>query len=71
MRLNKFEIDNLIKDNTLLKEQVKQLKLDKEALTKQLSMQGVVKSFCECKGSGGVRMDGTCSRCTKPLKTVE
>lgn len=36
----------------------------------QLTSTDVVKSFCECKGSGGIRMDGTCSRCTKPLKTV-
>jgi len=45
MKLNKFEIDNLIKDNVLLKETVKELKLDKEALTKQLSIQGVSNSF--------------------------
>jgi hypothetical protein len=23
--------------------------------------------LCECKGSGGIRMDGTCGRCEKPL----
>jgi hypothetical protein len=36
---------------------------------KKLILSGVVKSFCECKGSGGIRMDGTCGRCTKPLET--
>ena len=25
-------------------------------------------TLCECKGSGGIRMDGTCGRCTKPLE---
>ena len=42
MRLNKFEIDNLIKDNTLLKERVKELKLDKQELKKQLTLTDVV-----------------------------
>ena len=41
MRLNKFEIDNLIKDNTLLKERVKELKLDKQELEKQLNLTDV------------------------------
>ena len=45
MKLTEFEIDNLIKDNILLKEQVKQLKLDKEALKEQLTLTDVVKSF--------------------------
>jgi hypothetical protein len=38
---------------------------------KQLNLTDVVVpkgTLCECKGSGGIRMDGTCGRCTKPLE---
>jgi len=45
MKLNKFEIDNLIKDNYLLKERVKELKKDKEVLEQQLILSGVVESL--------------------------
>ena len=41
MKLTEFEIDNLIKDNILLKERVKQLKIDKEKLKEQLALYGV------------------------------
>ena len=41
------------------------------AKSKNLILSSVVKSFCECRGSGGVRMDGTCGRCTKPLETEQ
>lgn len=30
--------------------------------TKQLDLTAV----CECKGSGDIKMDGTCARCNKP-----
>ena len=46
MRLNKFEIDNLIKDNALLKERVKELKLEKQALKEQLTLTDVSHCFC-------------------------
>ena len=39
-----------------------------EAINQALTLGVVVKAFCECKGSGGIRMDGTCGRCTKPLE---
>ena len=45
------------------------LLVDLRAEAQQLILSGVLKSFCECKGSGGIRMDGTCGRCTKPLET--
>lgn len=41
MKLTEFEIDNLIKDNILLKERVKQLKIDKEKLKEQLTLTDV------------------------------
>ena len=28
-------------------------------------------TLCECKGSGGIRMNGTCARCNKPLEFAE
>ena len=37
-------------------------------LKEQLSICGVGVTCCECKGSGGIRMDGTCARCGKPLE---
>mgnify|MGYP006165117043 CR=1 FL=1 len=45
MKLNKFEIDNLIKDNILLKERVKELKLENKEITKQLTIPDVVHCF--------------------------
>jgi hypothetical protein len=29
------------------------------------------RTFCVCKGSGGIRMDGTCARCNKPLELAD
>ena len=39
-----------------------------EKLVKNFIISGVGVTCCECKGSGGIRMDGTCARCGKPLE---
>tara|TARA_R110002153_G_scaffold90469_1_gene220989 strand:- start:295 stop:489 length:195 start_codon:yes stop_codon:yes gene_type:complete len=50
--------------------------------TKSLAMELAIKcnipivvvakcTFCVCKGSGGIRMDGTCARCNKPLELAD
>lgn len=39
-----------------------------DILNKQLKLCNVGVTFCECKGSGGIRMDGTCARCGNTLE---
>jgi len=34
----------------------------------KLVLSGVVKSFCECKGFSGIKENGICYKCDKPLE---
>ena len=45
-----------------------------ECELKQLDLHNVVVpkgTLCVCKGSGGIRINGTCARCDKPLELTD
>ena len=61
-----LQIKLLEKERVELREEIIKLKLDKEALTKQLTLTDVGYPLCACGGNERIAMDCTRKRCEHP-----